>query len=136
MVLQSINRVLSAHHAERGSLNACGVLVQLAIRGGGIDLDNHYGVPKEDLQTLNFQRGVFRRSRLWHMDLSHSSTPPEVQHCYRISSRHLRAPPLQQARTIHHFTLFCCVALHLHADAERAHILSDSLSNGSLRQLL
>ncbi len=88
--------------------------MQLAIRGGGIDLDDHYGVPKEDLQTLKFQRGVFRRSRLWHMDLSHSSKPPEVQRCYRISSRHLRAPlfskPVPSIISLYCFVLLCGTA--------------------------
>lgn len=52
--------------------------IQLAVRGGGIDVDEHHGIPREDLQMLNFQGGVYRRSRVWHMDASHDRAPPEV----------------------------------------------------------
>lgn len=51
----------------------------MAIRGGNIPLDAHYGVTKEELQTLKFQKGPYRVSRLWHMDISHARAPPEVE---------------------------------------------------------
>lgn len=58
------------------------LLLQICVRGSGpdgIDLDGHHGLSREDLRALKFAGGRFGNSRLWHMDISHSSTPPEAR---------------------------------------------------------
>lgn len=56
----------------------------LAVRGSHIDVEEHEGIPGEELAALKPQGPPFDKARIWHMDLSDHTTPPEVSAMYMV----------------------------------------------------
>jgi len=66
--------------------------VQLKVRGGCVDLDEHEGIPREKLAQLSYISdgpGKPFPDRLWHMDISQSRCAPHVSSMYMVI-----APPM------------------------------------------